>query len=200
VSLVLASSSPRRRHLLAELGVPFLVVPSAVDERDPFDGEPARHYVLTLARQKAAEVAARLPDDTILAADTTVSVQGTILVKPVDADDAMRMLRLLRGREHTVTTGVVVECAGHRYEGSVSAQVVMRDFSDDEARAYVATGEPMDKAGGYAVQEFGGSFVEQVIGCYNAVVGLPLCLTADLLAKCGTRTTGPGKACRHTPE
>lgn len=197
MTLILASTSPRRRHLLAELDVPFSVVPSGVDERDPYEGEDPREYVLTLAREKAESVARGHPHDTVLAADTTVSVNGLILGKPVSEDDAMRMLRLLAGRDHTVTTGVVVVCGKTALGGAVASRVSMRPFRESEARRYVASGEPMDKAGGYAVQEFGGSFVERVVGCYNAVVGLPLCLTSDLLRDCGLDVSRTAVTCRH---
>jgi septum formation protein len=192
--LILASSSPRRRHLLAQLGVEFEVVPSEIEEREPVAGEDPAGYVRELARMKAEAVAALHPADVVLAADTDVSVDGRILGKPVDAQDAIRMLSLLRGREHSVTTAVVVRCGDKQLGEHVTAAVTMRAFSDEDARAYVASGEPMDKAGAYAVQEFGGSFVERVEGCYNAVVGLPLRATAGLLLDCGLPVRLPPEA------
>jgi nucleoside triphosphate pyrophosphatase len=195
--LILASGSPRRRELLQTLDVPFQVMPSQVDERAPQPGEDPAAYVLELARLKAEEVSGRRPEDVVLAADTDVSVDGRVLGKPADPDDALRMLQLLRGRTHEVTTAVVVQCAGAERAGLRTARVTMRAFGDDEARAYIATGEPMDKAGGYAVQEFGGSFVDAVEGCYNAVVGLPLCLTVELLRECGLAVSAPAPTCRH---
>lgn len=195
--LILASSSPRRQELLQTLDVPFQVMPSQVDERAPQSGEDPASYVLELARLKAEGVSGRRPEDLVLAADTDVSVDGRILGKPADPDDALRMLQLLRGRTHEVTTAVVVRCAGVERAGLRTARVTMRAFCDDEARAYIATGEPMDKAGGYAVQEFGGSFVDAVEGCYNAVVGLPLCLTVELLRESGLAVAAPDSVCRH---
>jgi septum formation protein len=196
--LILASSSPRRVHLLRGLGVPVDVLPPHVAERPPKPGEDPERYVLELARLKAREVSRQLPDDVILAADTDVSVDGQILGKPVDGDDAMRMLRSLRGRTHEVTTAVVVRCGENERTGHRTARVTMRHFSDDEARAYVAGGEPMDKAGAYAVQEFGGAFVERVEGCYNAVVGLPLCVARGLLIECGVEPQiATADVCRH---
>lgn len=189
--LILASGSPRRRVLIAELGLPVEIVPSEAPERRARAGEDPRAYALEVARAKADDVAARRPVDTILAADTVVEVDGQILGKPTDDADALRMLRLLRGRAHEVTTAVVARCGDRTFAGTVTSTVRMRPFDHEEARRYVATGEPMDKAGGYAVQEFGGSLVASVSGCYNAVVGLPLCLAADLLRRCGLAAALP---------
>jgi septum formation protein len=186
--LVLASGSPRRRELLARLGVLYDVVPSQVEEREPRPGEDPSDYALTLAQQKVDAVARVRPDDVVLAADTVVALDGHILGKPVDEADAWRILRLLRGKRHIVFTGVAVRCGETEKMGIVAATVSMRDFSDTDAQRYVATGEPMDKAGAYAVQGKGGRLVEEVDGCYNAVVGLPLCLTATLLRACGITT------------
>jgi septum formation protein len=178
-------------------GVPFDIVPSGVEERAPEPGEVPASYAVALAREKARDVAGRLPGAAILGADTVVVVDGAILGKPEDPGDALRMLSLLRGRRHLVVTGVALQCGGW-LTGSAAADVVMRDFGDDEARRYVATGEPMDKAGAYAVQGGGGRLVERVSGCYSAVVGLPLCLTADLLTRCGLLDSVPlGARCDH---
>lgn len=196
--LILASSSPRRRALLTTLGIPFEVIPSDLDERAPFAGEDPATYALHLAREKAAEVAVRHPDDMIVGADTVVAVEDQILGKPQDAPDALRMLRLLRGREHSVTTAVVVVSRGESRSGTVTSRVRMCSFSDEEAEAYVATGEPMDKAGAYAVQGLGGTLVEAVDGCYNAVVGFPLCLVVDLLREAGVPVSLPAdSSCRR---
>lgn len=196
MTVILASSSPRRRELLASLGVTFWVAPSGLEERDPLPGEHPVQYALALARQKAEHVASHYPSDIVLAADTVVAVDEILLNKPICADDALRMLRLLRGREHQVTTAVVTHCGGQEHPGYRTARVVMGDFSDDEARDYVASGEPMDKAGAYAVQGYGGRFVVDVKGCYNAVVGLPLCLTSKLLGECGLAVEVPeGAVC-----
>jgi septum formation protein len=183
--LVLASGSPRRRELLKRLGVDYEVSPSQVEEREPLPEEDPTDYALTLARQKAEAVARSRPDAVVLAADTVVALDGHILGKPADEADALRMLCLLRGKRHLVVTAVAVRCGQEERTGAVPATVSMRSFSEAEARQYVETGEPMDKAGGYAVQGKGGALVDAVDGCYNTVVGLPLCLTAQLLQDCG---------------
>jgi septum formation protein len=197
MSLLLASSSPRRRELLARLGVPFDVVPSRFDERPPLPGEDPVAYALTLARGKAAAVAASRAGDVVLAADTVVWAGSDFFGKPLDADDAGRMLTALRGRPHCVTTAVAVRCGGREHVGAVSAEVRMRDYSNQQVREYVATGEPMDKAGAYAVQGLGRELVASVTGCYETVVGLPLCLVADLLPKCGVALHTGEPLCRH---
>lgn len=191
MTLILASISPRRRNLLESLEVRFDVIPSRVAERAPAPGETAHAYALALAREKADDVARRFTDRVVLAADTVVSIDGVILGKPEDAADAMRMLMLLRRRRHTVTTAVVSRCGRDEHEGVVESHVTMRDFSRAEAHRYIDTGEPMDKAGAYAVQGLGGALVSAVEGCYDAVVGLPLCLTVRLLAACGVGSSLP---------
>lgn len=181
--LILASSSPRRRELLARLGVAFEVVPSGVEEPPPRPGQDPAAYALELAKLKAADVAARHPDDIIVGADTVVSIDDKILGKPRDEGDAVRMLELLAGREHAVSTGVAV-CCGSLKGTVVTTRVAMLPVSRLDIERYVRTGEPMDKAGAYGIQGLGGKLVERIDGCYNTVVGLPLCLTADLLASC----------------
>jgi septum formation protein len=198
MTLLLASTSPRRRELLETLGVPFQVLPSGVDEREPEPGEAPASYSLSLALEKAEAVSRTHTQDWILAADTVVAVDGQILNKPTDQEDAVRMLRLLAGRRHEVTTAVVLERDGVRHEGWVTSPVVMPEIPEEEIRRYVATGEPMDKAGGYAVQGIGGRYVQRVEGCYNAVVGLPLCLVAELLGEAGLEVPSPGELCGAT--
>jgi septum formation protein len=199
MTLILASTSPRRAELLSRLQVQYRVVPSGVEEREPKIGEEPAAYALALAREKVEAVASRYPDDVVLAADTVVAVDSHILGKPADQSDALRMLSLLCGRVHVVVTGVVVACGGRRESGASSARVRMRSATDEELRAYIATGEPMDKAGAYAVQGRGGRFVDNVTGCYNAVVGLPLRLSTDLLGRCGIEfpTTGCCTSCNR---
>ena len=198
MTVILGSGSPRRSELLGRLGVPFRVEPSQVDERMPFSHEPPEEYALALARQKGTDVAGRNPGQVVLSADTVVAIDDVILGKPVDAEDAERMLRLLRGRSHRVVTAVVVHRGESLEVGTVAATVVMRPFSDAEAAAYVATGEPMDKAGAYAVQGLGGGLVERVDGCYETVVGLPLCLATELLARAGVPISAtPDLMCSH---
>jgi septum formation protein len=198
MTLVLASGSPRRRELLSRFGLPFDIVPARTPERAALPGEDPAAYAAALAREKVMEVSRRCSDDVvILGADTVVAVDGVILGKPADAMDAACMLRTLRGRTHTVVTAVVVRCA-EMHAGSVASEVVMRDFSDGELRAYVATGEPTGKAGAYALQGRGSRLVAAVKGCRETVIGLPLCLTYDLLRRCGVLHESPAAAfCTH---
>jgi len=181
--LVLASASPRRRELLTGLGVRFTVRPVDVDET-PRPLEDPHGYVLRLAREKAA---ARIgPGEIVLAADTSVVLDGEILGKPTDPDDARSMLGRLAGREHVVLSGVAVltEDGGQRSDVEES-RVRIAPLSEEELRWYVATGETFDKAGGYAVQGLGAMFVEAVFGDYTNVVGLPLPLTYRLFREMG---------------
>lgn len=189
--LILASASPRRRELLERLGLPFEVRPSGIEE--PLAaGVPASTLATTLARAKAADIADRLraagEAALVLGADTLVVLDGQPLGKPTSQGDARAMLRALRGRSHEVVTAVVVrdaDPAGRELTEAVVSQVLMRDYTDDEIAAYVATGEPDDKAGAYAVQGRGRRLVSRVDGCYTNVVGLPLRTTARLLRAFG---------------
>jgi septum formation protein len=196
VRLVLASGSPRRRDLMTLLRVPFHVAPSSVTERMPIEGEDAARYATELASEKAHDVADRHPDDLVLGADTVVVIDGEILGKPTDRAHAVEMLRKLRGRSHVVITGVAVIRGTTECTDFVAAEVRMREFSPGDMERYIDTGEPMDKAGAYAVQGLGGSLVESVAGCYNAVVGLPLCVVQELLRKGGMSVQRT--ACRHS--
>lgn len=184
--LVLASASPRRLELLRQLHDGFEVVVSGAPEPIDLTLEPAEN-VRCLARRKAEATAERTGDCIVLAADTDVVLDGEILGKPVDAGDAIAMLQRLRGREHEVLTAVVVidPPAKRRWEELVRSTVRIRALSDAEIAAYVGTGEPMDKAGGYAIQGEAASMVASVDGCYNNVVGLPLCATRRLLTQAG---------------
>ncbi|MBO3275071.1 Maf family protein [Pseudomonas schmalbachii] len=182
--LYLASSSPRRRELLAQIGLPFNSVPANIDET-PLSGELPVAYVERLARDKALAGLAMLAqraDVCVLGADTTVILDGRILGKPVDRDDSLAMLRALSGREHEVLTAVAVADRNRCEARVVGSRVFFREISEAEAEAYWATGEPLDKAGGYAIQGLAAVFVSRVEGSYSAVVGLPLCETAELLA------------------
>ena len=179
--LVLASASPRRRALLEQLGIPLRIDPAHLDE-NVREGEPAEQYVIRLARQKAEAVHARHPVDTVLAADTSVVLEGRILGKPGTAEEAVEMLRALSGRTHQVMTAVAVAGAGAR---CVAASVTFAAASEAALRWYVSTGEPVDKAGAYAVQGIGGFLVERIEGSYSAVVGLPLVETLALLREAG---------------
>jgi len=222
MEIVLASNSPRRRQILALGGWHFHVQAAEVDEQ-VLSGEDPRRYVLRLAEWKAQTIAKVAPKETfVIAADTTV-VDGcetmktrqptTILAKPQDAEDAIRMLRQLRGRPHQVHTGLVVlKSTDHESTMEsevVTTEVVMRSYSDEEILAYVATGDPMDKAGAYAIQHVEFHPVEYLNGCYANVVGLPLCALTRILAKFGVpaasevarrcQTALPGDPCAVAP-
>ena len=179
--LVLASASPRRRVLLEQLGIALRIDPAHLDE-SVREGESAERYVLRLARAKADAVHARHPHATVLAADTGVVLEGEVLGKPATADEALAMLRRLSGRSHRVLTAVAVGGAGERL---VTAAVTFAAVSEAALRWYVSTGEPMDKAGAYAVQGIGGFLVERIEGSHSAVVGLPLVETLALLREAG---------------
>jgi septum formation protein len=195
--LILASGSPRRRTLLSELGVPFSVIVSDVAETaDPELNPPEQ--AIALAEQKARAVAAKLAEGLVLGADTIVVLDGEILGKPVDDEDARRMLRRLAGRPHRVITGIaLVDAATGAVSRSVVTSVVhVRPLSDEEVAAYVATGEPRDKAGAYAIQGIGAGLIAGLDGCYTNVVGLPLCETAGLLAAAGVHLPASWQGCR----
>jgi len=186
-SFVLASASPRRSALLSQCGFTFEVRPADIDET-PAAAEAPERYVLRMADGKAAAGLAALAGDderVVLAADTTVVLDGAILGKPMDADDAGAMLRRLAGRRHRVITAVCVADRRRRQSCSVSTEVWLRPLDDVEVRAYVATGEGLDKAGSYAVQGLGSAFVQRISGSYGAVVGLPLCETVAMLRDFG---------------
>jgi septum formation protein len=169
---------------MARLGFPFETAVSGVDEDVPSDLAP-NAMVLELAEQKARAVATGRAQGLVVGADTTVVLNGLALGKPAGPADAVRMLNLLRDRVHRVFTGVaVVDAASGRVErGLVESDVRMRAYSNEEVAAYVATGEPLDKAGGYGIQANGGALVAGVDGCFNNVVGLPLCELAALLGR-----------------
>jgi len=197
VRLILASASPRRRELLARLGLPFEVWPSGIEETLA-PGIAAPVLALALARAKARDVADRLraagsEPALILGADTLVVLDGHPLGKPATRDEARAMLRALRGRSHEVVTAVVLldVPGGRETAETVVSQVLMRPCDDFEIDAYVATGEPDDKAGAYAVQGAGGHLVSRVEGCYTNVVGLPLGTTARLLRAFGLAPADP---------
>jgi len=191
MALILASASPRRRDLLAACGISFEIIPSMIDEH-PLSDEPAAAYVQRLALAKAESVAQHHTDAVVLGADTTVTIDGLILAKPQSLDDARQMLHRLCGREHEILTGVAVvagKMAGWVGDRSaqvmVASRVLMRHFTAATVEWYIATGEPVDKAGAYAVQGFGGALVERVEGSYTNAVGLPLDETLALLRRFG---------------
>ena len=185
--LVLASTSPRRRELLGLLGLPFEVVASHYDEEllSP-SGLSPDDYVLQLASGKASEVAGRTDGDAlVIGADTTVVLDGRYLNKPADPDDACRMLRTLSGRTHQVYTGLCLLRGSTVQTGHAVTDVTFAEISDEIITAYVATGEPLDKAGAYGIQGKALSFIPQVHGDYFNVVGLPLFLLCQMLPKFG---------------
>ena len=182
--IYLASASPRRRELLAQIGVPFRAVEADVDE-SPRSGEPPEGYVRRLAEQKAEAVWARTGDAPVLGADTTVEIDDRILGKPIDEPDGVAMLELLSGRTHRVFTAVVLRSnEGARAQLSRS-EVSFRSIDEAERHSYWRTGEPRGKAGGYAIQGYAAVFVSDLKGSYSGVVGLPLFETAALLSTAG---------------
>lgn len=186
--LVLASASPRRRQLLAQIGLAFRVRESDVDEGPLLAGaDDPRRLTRGLALAKAMAVGRREADALVLAADTVVVLDREILGKPRDADEAAAMLSRLQGRTHRVVTGVAVldAATGRSRTAAEESRVTLRELSPAEIAAYVAGGEPLDKAGAYAVQGLGAVLVTRIDGCFYNVVGLPLALTADLLQDFG---------------
>jgi septum formation protein len=193
--IVLASASPRRRELLGSAGISFTVQASDIDER-PLAGEAPRDCTERLAREKALAVFQSRPRDYVLGADTIVVVDDAILGKPRDAEDAARMLRLLSGRTHAVITGVCVVSPVASGQGSGASKpdlaaasettlVTVCELSDKEVRDYVATGEPMDKAGAYAIQGIASRWIPRIEGDYSNVVGLPVALVYRMLRERG---------------
>jgi septum formation protein len=172
--LVLASQSPRRSEILRQAGIPFTVRVSPVDEA-PLPGEPPVDYVMRLAALKAQAIAAA-PGEWVLGADTTVVAGGEMLGKPEDAGDAGRMLRLLSGRRHEVITGICLRRGQELLCDHATTAVWFSPMSDREIAEYAASGEPLDKAGGYAIQGLASKFIERIDGCYFNVVGLPVSL------------------------
>jgi septum formation protein len=194
-ALVLASASPRRQALINHFGLPVAIAPS--DESEEIEpGATPLEMVSALALRKARRIAERYPESVVLGADTTVEIDGQILNKPEDSADAERILRLLRGREHHVHTGLAVVGPDSSIRTSVTTSAVrMRAFSDHELASYLATGESLDKAGGYGIQGAAGNIVDSVVGCYTNVVGLPLCAVARLLISAGVQVTASAPTC-----
>lgn len=182
--LILASSSPRRRELMGYTGIPFEII--TADAEEIKEGDPVR-LVMENARRKARAVWEKHPDRVILGADTVVYLNGEVLGKPRDRADAIRMVGLLSGAWHTVYTGVCVlsgDSADVRYEES---RVLFSELTGEEIARYVDTGEPMDKAGAYALQGRGGMYVRRIEGSYSNVIGLPMAMTRDMLIAAGIR-------------
>ncbi|NGQ92771.1 septum formation protein Maf [Rhodobacter sp. HX-7-19] len=184
MKLILGSGSPRRKELLAQLGiVPDAILPPDIDE-DPRKGELPRPYAARLAREKAAAVAAG-PDDIILCADTTVALGRRILGKPRDAGEAAEFLTMLGGRRHEVITAVAVRRGARLWARESVSAVKMKRLSDAELNAYLAGGEWEGKAGAYAIQGSAGAFIPWISGSFTGIVGLPLAETAALLQAAG---------------
>jgi septum formation protein len=172
--LVLASRSPRRREILRQAGIPFVVRPVEADET-PLPGEAARDYVTRIAQEKASAAAAA-PGEIVLGADTTVVIQGEILGKPLDAADARRMLHMLSGQRHEVLTGICLRSANRVVEDCAETSVWFAPLSPQEIQDYAASGEPMDKSGAYAIQGLASKFIQRIEGCYFNVMGLPVAM------------------------
>jgi septum formation protein len=192
-SLVLASASPRRRELLQRLGLSFAIEAADLDETRLAD-EPPRSYVVRLAAAKVRAIAARTPGPcALLGADTTVVLDGRVLNKPSDEHDSARMLGALRGREHVVYTAValLLHPEGTLSTSTVATRVLFRAFDDATLARYVASGEGMDKAGSYGIQDLGAALVREVHGSYTNVVGLPAAETIELLEAAGVLQDWP---------
>lgn len=184
--VILASASPRRRELLALIGIEHEVIPADIDESERRGEEPAEHAE-RLAREKAIVLAHKHPDALVIAADTIVVIDDRVLGKPRNVDEAAMMLRTLRGRTHRVMTGVAV-ARGTRLVSDVElVEVTFRDLTDTDITSYIATGEPMDKAGAYGIQGFGATIVREIEGDYFAVMGLALGRMVELIRRLGYR-------------
>jgi septum formation protein len=195
LKLVLASGSPRRRELLQSIGLDFDVMVSNVEEGAHPDEKPDA-YVTRLALEKAVDVATRRPREWVIAADTIVCLDDNILEKPRDRDDAIRILTLIVGREHVVYTGLALLNRSIGYSDSrvTTTRVRMAELTGPDVEWYVDTGEPMDKAGAYAVQGIGAMFIESVQGNYTNVVGLPLSVLFNMMRSAGIDPIGGRKS------
>jgi len=189
VRLILASASPRRRELLARLGLPFEVVPADVVEHEPPGSEDPRGLVLHNAVLKADAVAAANPGAIVLGADTTVFLGGEVFHKPANLDEARAMLKRLSGRTHTVFTGLAVRGRGLALEGSEESHVTFRPLKDDDIDVFFTRCDPTDKAGGYGIQEGGELIVERYEGPLDNIIGLPLRAAEQILTLAGLRPT-----------
>jgi septum formation protein len=184
--LVLASASPRRQELLRNAAIVFEVQPANISE-NLLPGEQPQTFAERLAREKAQFIARHRPNDVVLGADTVVTIDGQTLGKPTDGADAARMLRLLSGRDHEVITGVCLVAGGQPSVASETTRVTMSEITDEEIADYIATGEPMDKAGAYAIQGIASRWIPRIEGDYSNVVGLPVALVFRMLREHGCR-------------
>ena len=188
LKVVLASSSPRRHQLLELIGLAHDVRAADVDETH-IAGEQPDSYAERLARAKAERISADDGEAVVIGADTIVVVDGEVLGKPRDANDAARMLVMLSGRAHEVMTAIAVSHEGHTASAVERVSVTFRDMSEEEIASYISTGEPMDKAGAYGIQGYGATIVRRIDGDYFAVMGLSLVRLVDLLSEVGVRYT-----------
>ena len=190
--LILASKSPRRSELLRQVGLEFEVVPSGVEEGF-LRGESPQEHVIRLAEAKVREVASKYPERWVIAADTIVCINGSILEKPTNREEALQMLRRLNDQEHWVLTGFAVchLAKGKADKEAVETAVKMKNLTPAEMEWYIQTGEPFDKAGGYAIQGIGSFMIESIRGSYTNVVGLPLCELIQMLRGLGAITIRP---------
>lgn len=187
MTIILASASPRRRDLLAQVGCDFVVMTSTIIE-DNAQALPPHELAILQAKDKALDVFSKVQThDVVIGADTIVVLDGQVYGKPVDKNDARRMLTNLSGKEHQVITGIAVVTADKVWTDFVVTNVKIGDIKAGEIESYLTTGEPMDKAGAYAIQGVGALFVESISGCYANVVGLPLNKLSDLLKKAGVK-------------
>jgi len=189
IRLILASASPRRRELLAKLGLPFEVIPANVAEHEPPGSEDPRGLVLHNAALKAAAIAAANPDAVVLGADTTVFLGGQVFHKPANLGEARAMLMRLSGRTHIVFTGLAVRGRGLELSGSAESHVTFRELSDAVIDRYFTGCNPTDKAGGYGIQEGGEMIVAGFEGPLDNIIGLPLRATEQILTRAGLRPT-----------
>jgi len=187
--LILASKSSRRYELLKQMGLDFNVIPSQIEE-DFIQGESPEDHVLRLAKAKALNVGSRFPDHWVIAADTIVYIDGIILGKPKNREEAMEMLSRLSGKEHWVTTGFSIHhlAKGIGDQEAIKTVVKVKRLSPVEMEWYIQTGEPFDKAGGYAIQGIGSFMIESIRGSYTNVIGLPLCELIQMLNRLGALT------------
>jgi septum formation protein len=186
--IILASASPRRESLLKQIGLDFKVIPSCVEEVVDQDLEP-REAVVKLADMKARSVSCRYPSAIVLGADTAVCCEGKVLGKPADMNEARMMLEFLSGRTHQVVTGVALRQESRKLAAgeAVSTIVRFRHLTEEEIAGYIATGEPLDKAGAYGIQGFGALLVAEINGCYFNVVGLPLSRLPEMFREFGVK-------------
>jgi septum formation protein len=182
INIILASDSPRRKELLRQIGIIFKSYPAQIDE-SALPGETPEVYAVRVASDKATVASRRIKKGIVIAADTIVVINDRILGKPADEEDAKRMLSMLSGRMHRVITGIAVldAATGKMVTRTAVTKVWFRILSDKEIKSYVSSGEPLDKAGSYGIQERGALLVERIDGCYFNVVGLPVSLLAEML-------------------